>query len=62
MDLISSSELARRLNVQRNTIFRWRKHGMPYFKTPGTYGRMRFDWVEVVAWLKANSFKADARD
>jgi len=55
IDLINCSELGRRLDVKRNTIVRWRKKGLPYYKTPGLYGRMRFNWAEVVSWLKSNS-------
>lgn len=52
-DIIDTITLMRRLNVEREAINRWRRAGLPYLKAPGSRGTVRFDYADVVAWLKA---------
>lgn len=53
LDIIDTITLMKRLNVEREAINRWRRAGMPYMKAPGERGTVRFDYADVVAWLKA---------
>lgn len=48
-ELITTKELTQLLKVSRQAIADWRKAGMPYMKL-GT--RVRFDYDEVINWLK----------
>ena len=52
--LLTTAELCERLQVGRTTVWRWRKEGMPFIK----YGNsVRFDWTEVITWLKSKEQK-----
>jgi excisionase family DNA binding protein len=37
--------------VDRSTIYEWRKAGLPYYKLGGS---VRFNEAEVLAWINAN--------
>lgn len=47
--LIDTNQLADEFKVSRQTIFNWRKEGMPYHRLNHM---IRFDLGEVVDWLK----------
>lgn len=52
--LLTTDELCERLQVGRTTVWRWRKEGLPCIK----YGNsVRFDWEEVLKWLKQKNKK-----
>lgn len=54
MKLLNTEELALKLRVHTNSIYSWRKKGMPYIKA----GRnMRYDYDDVVNWLKNKEVK-----
>jgi excisionase family DNA binding protein len=38
-------------NVDRSTIYEWRKAGLPYYKLGGS---VRFNESEVLAWIEKN--------
>jgi excisionase family DNA binding protein len=48
-ELLTIKEMAEKLKVSRQTIYEWRKKGMPY-KTIGAV--IRFDINEVVIWIE----------
>ena len=48
-ELLTTIELAEVLNVSRQTIFNWRKEGMPFYKINKA---VRFDLVEIKEWLQ----------
>jgi len=49
-ELLTTNDLAKNLNVSRQTIERWRKEGLPYRKI----GKLvRFDADEVNKWIDA---------
>lgn len=48
-NLISTKELARKLDVTEVTIWRWRKDGMPFLKLNNS---IRFEEEKVFDWLK----------
>jgi predicted DNA-binding transcriptional regulator AlpA len=48
--LIDVNELATKLNVSRKTVFNYIKHGMPVIRMSPR--KLRFDYDEVVFWLK----------
>ncbi len=48
-NLINTDELIKELGVSRQTIYNWRKQGMPCIKVNNT---IRFDFKDVIAWLK----------
>lgn len=47
--LLTTIELSQVLNVSRQSIYKWRKEGMPFYKI-GT--AVRFDLDEIREWLK----------
>lgn len=50
MNYITIKELCNRLKVTRQTIYEWRKQGLPYYK----FGKLvRFDYDEVKKWLES---------
>lgn len=49
-ELLTTNDIAKSLNVSRQTIERWRKEGLPYKKI-GTL--VRFDADEVNKWVDA---------
>jgi hypothetical protein len=49
-ELIDGREVARRCNVSRQTVFRWRVAGCPAIRTGDTY---RYRFADVVHWLEA---------
>jgi hypothetical protein len=50
--MITEKELLSRLQVNRGTLFKWRKEGLPHIKV----GRViRYDYSDVVRWLKLRS-------
>jgi len=54
MEIVSRSEVAKRLGVGPDTIRRWvRDRGLPALRV--TSGTVRFDWVAVKAWLRRSS-------
>lgn len=48
-ELLTIKEMAKRLKVSRQTIYEWRKKGMPY-KTIGAV--VRFNADEVNEWIE----------
>lgn len=48
-ELLTTIELAEVLNISRQTIFRWRKEGMPFYKISKS---VRFDLEEIREWLQ----------
>lgn len=49
--LLTTKELADKFNVHTNSVYNWRKEGMPYVIA----GRnCRYDYEEVKQWLKDN--------
>ncbi len=49
--MIGIAELARRLDVAKETVYTWRKHK----RGPRGYnigGQIKFRWTEVEAWLQ----------
>ena len=38
------------LGIERTTLYRWRKQGLPSFKTPT--GLVRFEEDKVLEWIK----------
>lgn len=46
--LYTVSELSEKLSVSRQTIYRWRKDGLPYKKI---FNSVRFDLSEVEEWV-----------
>ena len=50
--LLSTGDLAKRLDVSRQAIYLWRKQGLP---TEIIFNRtIRYDWNVVVEWLNSN--------
>ena len=50
--LLSTGDLAKRLDVSRQAIYLWRKQGLP---TEIIFNRtIRYDWDVVVEWLNSN--------
>ena len=50
--LLSTGDLAKRLDVSRQAIYLWRKQGLP---TEIIFNRtIRYDWDVVVKWLNSN--------
>lgn len=47
--LLTTSELAHHLKVTTQTLYNWRKEGMPKTKVGSQY---RYDLDEVIEWLK----------
>lgn len=54
MEFLTQTELAERLKVHINTINRWQKQGLPFLRLPNAK-TIRFDWVEVRAWIESGS-------
>jgi|TARA_Y100000310_G_scaffold109839_1_gene108300 hypothetical protein len=49
--LLSTGDLAKRLDVSRQAIYLWRKQGLP---TEIIFNRtIRYDWNVVVEWLNS---------
>jgi len=49
--LLSTGDLAKRLDVSRQAIYLWRKQGLP---TEIIFNRtIRYDWDVVVEWLNS---------
>jgi len=48
-ELLTVDELAGKLKVARQTIYRWRKIGMPTIKKKKL---VRFDFEDVIKWMK----------
>lgn len=48
-DYLDTNQLASEFKVSRQTIFNWRKEGMPYHRLNHM---IRFDLGEVVDWLQ----------
>lgn len=48
-ELLTIKEMSKKLKVSRQTIYEWRKKGMPY-KTIGAV--IRFDINEVADWIE----------
>lgn len=51
--LVTIKQLEELLQVSRQTIYDWRKEGMPYIQINGR--SVRFDYDEVIEWLKSRS-------
>lgn len=52
MNLLTVEEIAKELKVTRQTIYQWRKDGMPFLRM----GRLiRFEQEKVMEWLKENA-------
>lgn len=50
--LLSTADLAKRLDVSRQAIYLWRKQGLP---AEIIFNRtIRYDWDVVVEWLNRN--------
>ena len=50
--LLSTGDLAKRLDVSRQAIYLWRKQGLP---TEIIFNRtIRYNWDVVVEWLNSN--------
>jgi hypothetical protein len=50
--MVTEKELLSRLQINRGTLFKWRKEGLPHIKV----GRViRYDYPDVVLWLKLRS-------
>lgn len=48
-EILTQQELCKWLKISRSTAERWRKEGMPFYKT----GRLvRFNKAEIIEWLK----------
>jgi predicted DNA-binding transcriptional regulator AlpA len=59
-DLITAKQALDALNITRQTLDRWRKRGLPYYKSPGKpgnkdFGRIWFKLSEIEDWLKQNA-------
>lgn len=50
-ELMTIKELSEYLKVTRQTIYVWRKQGMPHIKIAGT---VRFDKGAVMHWINNN--------
>jgi excisionase family DNA binding protein len=48
-ELITSEELAKRLKIQRITLYRWVKKGVP--RVPVGTKQYRYDYKAVLDWL-----------
>ena len=47
--LLTTIELSQVLNVSRQSIYKWRKDGMPFYKIGKA---VRFDLEEIKEWLQ----------
>jgi predicted site-specific integrase-resolvase len=54
MELLTQTELCNLLKISKETAFRYRKQGMPYY---GRYGGIRYIKEEVLKWLKEKTVK-----
>lgn len=50
--MITRDELAKEFKVHFNTILKWQKQGMPFYKIGGT---VRYELDEVIEWFKNNN-------
>ncbi len=50
--ILTEKEMADLIKVSRTTLQRWRKEGMPHIKLEGIRGSVRYDYGDVVAWMK----------
>lgn len=49
MNYLTTKDLCERLKITRQSVYDWRKQGMPYKK----FGKLvRFEYDEVKAWLE----------
>lgn len=54
MNYVTVKDLCERLQVTRQSIYDWRKQGMPSHK----FGRLvRFDYDQVIKWLSEREVK-----
>ncbi|WP_429746053.1 helix-turn-helix transcriptional regulator [Bacillus salipaludis] len=51
--MLTAKELEQQLNICRQTLWRFRKQGLPHHKV--SYRVIRYDLVEVLEWLEENS-------
>jgi phage terminase Nu1 subunit (DNA packaging protein) len=49
IDIITRTELEKRLNITRPTVIKFEKRGMPVIRVSAL---IRYDWHEVVGWMK----------
>jgi len=60
MELLNLSDLARKLSVTRQTIYRWVDLGCPVeFKA---YKTIRFKYEDVIEWLNQSDKGTDTND
>ena len=52
--LLTTEELAAKIQVSKRTIIRWKKLGLPYMKAGRT---TRFDFNDVEKWMKSREEK-----
>ncbi|WP_156951075.1 helix-turn-helix domain-containing protein [Saccharibacillus sacchari] len=53
-EMLSLSDLCKKLNISRRHVLRMRNKGMPTY-TLSENGRPRFDYNEVRAWMRSNT-------
>lgn len=52
--MIRQKELLKKLHISRQTLWRWRRAGMPYHRVGNT---LFFDEKQVKAWIKCGGDK-----
>ena len=52
MDIINRTEVMNRIGVASPTLYRMERDGLPVIRTGKV---VRYDWDEVVAWLKVQN-------
>jgi len=56
-NIVSTTQLAKKLGVSRQLVYNWRKKGLPVVIHLGR--TIRYDWEDVLSWLKAEGVRVE---
>jgi len=60
-ELVDGVELRRMFKISLNTMYKWRRAGMPVIQPAGPKGKYYFSKAEVIAWARNRAKEGEAK-